>query len=844
MKRLALALFLMVCASGAQAETCTVDTTATMSNITTVSVGSSATWGCTPSADDNFVVTGSLTITGAWTQDGITASTGLRVASGGTLTVDVSTAAIVLSLNDLGLDIDSGGTANLRGMYRNYGLTTLSSSLTSANQFTVGTLKPCDPGGGSINCATDPSVMRFEYDAATYNESNGVSGLDTNIETGIGAITTNDVLCFYDPDTTDKQGYGEAGYCYAISAAGDSVDAYGIEINVRQGTADSSGYPLARRDIQASTVGTTFVAGTRNIAVGAAAIISADRIHTGKCIFFESGTTGFPESVGYKISDTEDDAGGDTITLASMEGAGSGHTAGDDYYIMPCWKTGDPFFIGVPVTVQSATASTTDSPLICDGTCTFRMVRALGMISFGSNAGTLSFTDYWQVDANEANSIANCGEITFCMRNLPAATAALTWSRISLTGGTATAANDKWHGMSFESGSAPALIDGFSIRYHGDDAVVFQTTVPSTKVSIRNLRASLRNDNMASGQLFDPNSLDPSAEITNFTCDDCTDDDNLVGPQSTSGTASVTLSNGTVIAQDGITSGTSDDRVYYNNLTVIGSESATNTGRFIPARVNRFSIREVITTSTSASALLASDYKDIKNGFVRDATFAMTNSAAIIVPNNVGLTGTQESRLENVAMVNLRNTGTCATSACKLISLQNFSASQYARSLKRFTFAWTPGTASAWLGGLEPSSGDQTGMVISGGLITGVTSGAAVAYLANSPVLDGSADSINLNETGPICFWNNVDDYNAHFSSNYATRHPGSVVDKGHFFVNPGEGRFDVVKGSPWDLAGCGAKANAGVTDNWSLSAAALPGPETLGNPTGGGGGTTPRAFP
>lgn len=849
MRRFLLGLVVLFAAAGASAETCTFASGASTWSAVATITGAGVT-GCTASSDDHFVVASgaTVTVTGNITQDGTTASTGIRVASGGTLTVDVSTATISLSLNDLGLDCDSGSTCNLRGLYRVFGSTSLTSSPSTTSYYTAGDMVPCADGSDLINCGTSASNMRFAYPAAVYNESNAVSGFDTNIETGIGAFTTADVLCFFDPNPNDTYVGADAGNCYDISQAGDSSDPYGVEFNVRQGTADTDNFPLAQRDIATSTLSAASIAGQRTFSVGAGSVITADDLHEARWIRFERGTSGSPEPFAYKIINTEDDAGGDTITVGRADGVARAHGSGDDYYIDYGWRTGDPYFVMVPVIVTSATASVNDSPVRMDGTINVRAVVIKNTQQTVLSAATVStWQDVWIRDHSDHNAtpnLAGCGEIAFCVSGL---TTGATFTRTLLTGGSATNTLAKTHGIHIQSGTADLVFNDVTTRHLGDDTIVFgSSTLHTGRVNINRLHSAFRNDSVApsTAQLIDPTVLDAKITVSGAICDDCTD-----GPAFAYTTASATTDsiyeNLLVWAADGMTAGGSGGtRTYFRNLTVIGSETVnSNGGTFVPVNADRFTIRDVV-GDTGASSKLISGGGKVRNGFARGVSIGGANISLVETPNTQP-TGITSTEIENVAVIDATITGTCSTTACKLMNIGNLTAGSWPRAVSRITFGFTPGFTVPWQRGIDIPSADQTGLVFTGALVQGVKSSGTALGINISASLDDSATAVNRTNAASLCLFDNDDDLASFVTTNASTGFPsGILLDKDPGFVDTSAYRFDLQPGGLGANLLCGATATAGIVrTNWALMKSGVD-PESLGLPLGGGGGTTPRAFP
>ncbi len=868
MKRLLLALLLVLAPFAAEAETCTFNSGAsTWSAVATVTGAGVA--GCTPSADDHFVVASGavVTITGSITQDGATAATGINVQSGGSLTVD--TAGVVLTLNDLGLDLDSGGTLFVRGRALARGAATLLTAPSTTDYYTVGDLAPCDPGGGSINCATDPTIMRLDYPSATYDEAAG-TGLDLTLDTGFAAVVATDWIVFFDPDTSDLYRGADSGYAYPLTAAGDSVAPYGLEFDVRQGSRNPSGYPAARKQITASTTSAAIVAGEFSLLarLGTGSAIDADDKYDARWIRFESGASGLPQGFAYKILDTEDDAGGDGVILGDRGGVRTAIPSGSDFYIDYGWATGDPFFVLRPVTITSATAAESDSPVRLDGTATISLavIRQVAQIGLTSPSGVVSLEHVYIHDLGSLTGlpIANCGEIGLCLTGTT--TQVASFRNISLVGGgTGVANNDqKMHGLALQSGYVgpiPAL-DGFTTRYLGDDNIV-TLAAPTGSRTWSRIHAAFRND-QADGVGDSAQCLDfASAPVAGWDFDDVICDDvaspgdsviGNLGNASAGNTSAVhTIRNLTAWANRGMTA-VLGQRTNFENLLVVGAENVTGSGgTFVPPRASRFVVRDNRSTDANAAVTLGLSVR-WDNGVIARNTLGFTDAAiATAVQDGAIFTSGVGVGVKNVALLDNAWTGACtAGGTCSAFSISNILTAGFVRRYERMTIAETFGqTPADTARGFNVSGTDFTGTFVGGIALAGITAASSLAYFAVAPVLDGTADAINLgsSEARAICTFNNNDDNAAHFTSNLTT-HPGSLMDLDPGFVDPWSGNFALLPGSRGALAGCGADGKAGLLrPSANLSASGMPA-ETLDGSriyvrgAGGGGSVIPRAFP
>jgi len=245
----------LVAAGVAHAETCT-----SSGNFEWPSIAEGTWTGCTASADDVFQIASSVRATGNLVQD-TTAGAKIVVQSGGHLLVRSADKGgeatctsgdcfLDVALGTDGLECQAGGQLTIEGLFRNFGPTAAGEASADTTlqsipvEWIAGDLVPC-PGG-------DCNLLRIDYSDGAYDPQN-VDGnaSDPRIDEYLGALTTNDLLCFWDFDQSDAWQPAQNRSCYEIAAVDNSGTCSGtcaIDIDLRQG-AQGGGYPQPLRQI-------------------------------------------------------------------------------------------------------------------------------------------------------------------------------------------------------------------------------------------------------------------------------------------------------------------------------------------------------------------------------------------------------------------------------------------------------------------------------------------------------------------------------------------------------------------------------------------------------------------
>ena len=210
----------------------------------------------TPGANDLFIVPSGaiVNVDDDILFDGTTTGTAIDVKNGGALNVVVTDATdqIIIRLpigieasesetetSSQGLICRLGSTCTINGKVREFwsATPTLQAAPSASSYFTVGDIIPC-PNGTDPDCngSGDPKIVRFNYPYLAFDADDRT---DSRLwDESLGDIdAVGDVLCFWDPDTTDKYVGADSGWCYEIDAVDSSFSGPGpasIDINVEQ----------------------------------------------------------------------------------------------------------------------------------------------------------------------------------------------------------------------------------------------------------------------------------------------------------------------------------------------------------------------------------------------------------------------------------------------------------------------------------------------------------------------------------------------------------------------------------------------------------------------------------
>ena len=401
-------------------ETCTFSTSGDWTSATAFSGQADNCTGL--SADDNIIIASDAVVTittgSTVSQDGTTANTGVTVQSEGSLVMQPGSR---IDLNVNGLDCQAGSTCTFEGGYRQFGVASpgVTTDIGATSVWYAGDLA-LSPGG-------DDTLFQFNYPLVKYDSAEN----DPFLTDSIAEVDATDVIMFYAPDVNDKNPPVDEGFFYEVSSV-DTTGDYGMTFEVRQGARDT-GYPLARRDILATTLSVAAKAGDRVLTLQAGDF-PLSNYYNGRMVRFETSTSsGIPESMSYRIMEsTENGTSADTIKIADANGIIAAKASGDVVWIDYGWKSADPFVVIQPVRINSATNAATlaaekDSGIVLSGAYSLKAVvfGAVGstVINEGSSSG-VSQDVWWKDSTNDTSSTVRL-----------LTTGSTSWKRVSMTGG-------------------------------------------------------------------------------------------------------------------------------------------------------------------------------------------------------------------------------------------------------------------------------------------------------------------------------------------------------------------------------------------------------------------------
>jgi hypothetical protein len=506
----------------ARAESCTCSN----ETFSAASITTAAGWdGCTPSADDSFTIGSgcNVTLTDDWIWDGATASTGMTVQSGGSLTVGVGSDSnrLRVSMNANGINCQPGSTCTLNGQFRKLdaGVSSKATSLsTTPDRWYAGTVQLCDG-----DCATTPERVCFQWTDANDNApapgfggetDTGDMGWDNSLAqiavAGANPTTTGaeDLIKFWDFDKTDVEAGADDNNVYHIVTVDSTGPDYELCFSVDQTRNDAGAtYTTTERGIRLTTLAADVPAGggcgfyldptaasgssLQMPDCGGSAIrltaatspITADGQYVGRFLQIEKGTTGAPYDQPYKIVQTIDCAGApaspdpcagsadDIAVIANLEGLHYAAPSGNDVWITYGHRKGDTFMVMVPVQLDSATAAGDDSDVVLAGTHDVYSVLLTngsntpgitsGDVDAANNVGTLTRWEHVVVRSPQTTPTPNTGKGFVIMSRTDGATYG------------STAIYGQGHGYLLETNNLDTVnpnvvIEDFAIRYGGD----------------------------------------------------------------------------------------------------------------------------------------------------------------------------------------------------------------------------------------------------------------------------------------------------------------------------------------------------------------------------------------
>lgn len=905
-RRLLLSCLLVLAPALANAETCTFASGAsTWGPIGTIT-GAGVT-GCTADSTDTFVVASGAAVTVLYTSDitqGTTASTGILVQSGGSLTAAVGAATtdeIAISTSDAGIKVEAGGSINLQGRL----LCPYQSALTLST-----TACPDYWYVSEIRFPAAATMRLFFSDVVHVKASGAQPGRGYHTES-VARVQVGDVVCFRDDDESNDWAPMEEGYCYEVTAVNTAGDDY-IDVSVRQGDRDQAAttapeigkYTLAKRDVVTTTLAANVIAGQRSISLAAAATAATDN-YQGRCLYFENGTSATPEPVAYKIERITDGGGGaDTVLLGRLGGSRNAHTSADDAWIGYCVNEGDPFEVMRPVVVTSSTAAQGDSRLYSLGASSISMAliddlggegysaERGGPIAFGTTATSTAFSRVWVRDAsgvmtsttgecNGSGSSDYGGAINDGNQvsvHVQSTSGAISVDHLTITGGDArlgeagtactqnsdTATDqcscDRMHGLGYDNPQPGVSVYNVAVRYAGDDCIVTTDTAANGTSPPNMDRVRCQFSSGGGFSDLSQSSVDVSghdvgaATIKNVDCTACIAEPGsfvLNTGETTQATPGTSFRNvvawaaetGTGVGTDGGAAAGYGDYLWLYNLMTIGGQTSAST-EYLPSYVDGFVVRE---TTNVDSGSFRNMWRVANTNVVepRNLTNGLFVSNQISQQNFIttGDSGASLNKVQNVMIYNAMNNNT-ATCTSITADCRVLNVQQYNNPAVPYTLR---DVSIVHVGAVAGTSDFPRPFYVAGtssgseDIASVLISGFEGAGISGSACANTWGANVGADE--PFCFSRNGTDWIAGQESYVSNQIRDRVL--GPFQSRPGS---QVHRGSLAQRTGvsCGAKWNAGIPRlNWTHYVSGLDVPETAETlfGGGGGGGFVPRAF-
>lgn len=930
-----LLLFALLLPLRASAEDCTCGSSTTFD---WTDLTSNLSWGnCTESAGDTYTInsgctvtipqgtsltgTGSMTVTvnsgGRLNINGNlttpTAGGAISVQDGGTLIAEVTSTQVVITTGISGIDCQEGSTCRFSGKVRTWGTASpaLLDEPSTTAYFQAGDIYPC-PGDSatSYDCATDGQHLRFSYSIGTPTSGQENDWEESGFKTdgsappssrsyftdSFDAITTDDVMVFFDPVPSDSYTYPEVNQPYEIEAVAGSgfpsATPRTLDIDIRQGTEEASGgtltpnYPLTKRDIRSGLLTSATTAAQRKFVFADATtdnLVTADMDMVGRWLRFAvpGATTAPGQDVAYVIAQAKENAGyaagapdaegDDTLLLASKSGVPDAHSSGDRVWVGYGFRKGDPAYIMVPVRIVSADATDANvSPHDFFGDLTLRNVvfQRPGVVTIGSSTTTATLEDISHVwiqdpmDSDHDLYLSNRGG---------------TVNQMMITSGNGR------HGY-YTHCTHGLTIQDSSIRHAGDDNFltddsvvadcVTEGTTYTSNAHFNRIRAEFQQGNWASGSFYDGQQETSTRQVfvSDGYCADCVTHDAtgtpLFYPVNLSGSDPGILAQRIVVLglDSGLSfSGSSGTTIELEDLISIGGitrdAAAGQNFYFIPLRssINRFVIRDHENhenTSTALAAGSTAGSRTLKNGIFDNITLFGSNAVGFRWQSaNSG-----DFTMQNVAIIDFKADGT--TNTCSGVCAVIYANKGSSTTIENVGMSYRSGTDVArryneGLRATDSSDAATSDYRLGGILISNFTNTAGTEQAYNFTWNSGDGYS-KYTYTGPICAWNNVLDFSADArndggncagdSCSWIESYATVIRDRAPEYANPYAGTF-IANPSGTDVqSSCGPKVGVGAPgirrQMWAASLAGL-GPENLADPTLGGGGGIgwPRAY-
>ncbi len=788
---LALLSMLAAATPGAAQETCVSLSSFQWTSIDTTIPADQ--WGdCTPDGLDKFEIQDGHTveIAGHVEFSALGTTPRLSVLDGGTL---IGHPPGRLTLGDKGIEALSGATLVARGRYHTFGvIPPAQEPLRDADNFwEVGAVVPCPDAQGLSDCASAPAnVVRLVLPPSIESPIDGAL-LDGALAESLPEIVAGDSLCFFARDRSRvRDTPAEDGFCYEIVSVGSSAPGFHIDIDVRQGTEDPPGMPLARRDVQETSTLTALAAGDRCVDVPDGTI-TEDQLHASRWLRWDG------ESEAHRIAltladvdcdglDTGATTGSDSIRIADRRGFPAPIAAGTPVRIDYGFRPGDSFFVMRPFVIERAEAlAEGDAPVHLDAridvqAVVFRRVRGINLGGHGAPLGALEidgWNDVWAIDSGDALLFRLFDE-----------------SHVVLGHTTGTGGDlrpDKGtHGISVRGVTGLTLRD-VALRYMGDDCLaVNQSGRPIAPMDVERFRCQFLSDGSVSASALDDSGTREriaALRLRDVECADCSESHGLrfMGP------ADYDVDGYLAIGLDRARIGIGPDARFANVLAVGVTGHADQA--LLPEWIERCSVRDVVSLSEK---FVGADHID-------SCLFTDVGSASVapLQPS------TRETSIHNVALVRPFSTNPgCRDGSvgCSLVRWSLPVEGGETPRVERVSVVFDPGSGSdhRWISrdhGVNASA--NPGARLSGLLIAHHVHPVFAAESLRTSLAD-----LDLSGGG-FCFDGNASDGDAAALASLPPAWTSTGVPLG--FVDPEADRWDVTPGSVADQLLCGTRRGA-----------------------------------
>jgi hypothetical protein len=831
---------------------------------------------------------GDLTISGNFTFDAVTSGTGIHVQCGSSLTAEVASGAttdlaIVLPIGDtftglaatadVGLRVDSGGTVTMKG--RRLSLDTLVPTLeveqTDGTQWTVGQVVPCfntaAPSTTPGACATYGQYEGWFYDdLKTFVVPSGCTNCPAPYwSASMAAISpADDVIRFYDPSFGRAERIARDVFAsYEIVSVDTTSGAGWIVVDIRHGEIDQDGFPFTRRDITSTTLAAAATKGDTTLEISAAFMAAGSELdYGGRCVRLSDGSgdpIGPPYHIMHIVDASDAPTANDEIRLLDTRGVRHDLASGQIVWLDYCHTEGDIFEIIRPVRVSSATTPTTtarseDSYIHAYADAGFTLhdtvIEEIGLLEFRSGAPNIERTWFkdtvWGDDDGTTMWLSGTDPMTLgpglsmtggsdltCELEIDCSAAATPYACCTgvQTSDGSCACPDNNYGIGAAEAGLVTLRDSL-IQERGDDYFVLsQSSVQDDEESegfaFERVVARWVSSNASSGQFYDAGVNVESLALNNVININTSSHDGVApvfmeetegGPRSCTVTG---MFNGSMFSSMQHSAGERHCRAtnfmfaggFFSPPTRGGVE-AYQVGQFVLPYTNQFVVRDNWnqegTSSGTAVRYTRPMLAHVQNGYFLRNMMSVDGLASNQTPSfgpktfdNVGFFDTTFAQVPGDDVLNLSVVADDTTETI----------------FKNITFAWHPDfdwSASGTYGSV--TAGNNTNLVMESFLMAYSDPQETPPYNTPFSQSDGKITSEGRH-AGDWCFFFNTKDLYGNTSHiNLEAKLAADATNPGNLyrnidpsFVNPWDDNWAMAKGGRLEEADCGMKAGAGI---------------------------------